>query len=47
MGKCGARELNYISDVDVIYVVETGQLEDARASRIGTALASGISRAIS
>ncbi|WP_018134696.1 bifunctional [glutamine synthetase] adenylyltransferase/[glutamine synthetase]-adenylyl-L-tyrosine phosphorylase [Acaricomes phytoseiuli] len=22
MGKCGARELNYISDVDVIYVVE-------------------------
>jgi glutamate-ammonia-ligase adenylyltransferase len=47
MGKCGARELNYISDVDVIYVVETGQLEDARASSIGTALASGISRAIS
>ena len=22
MGKCGARELNYISDVDVIYVIE-------------------------
>jgi glutamate-ammonia-ligase adenylyltransferase len=47
MGKCGARELNYISDVDVIYVVEAGQLEDARANSIGTALASGISRAIS
>ena len=47
MGKCGARELNYISDVDVIYVVEAGELEDARASSIGTALASGISRAIS
>lgn len=47
MGKCGARELNYISDVDVIYVVETGQLDDARANTIGTALASGISRAIS
>jgi glutamate-ammonia-ligase adenylyltransferase len=48
MGKCGARELNYISDVDVIYVVEAGQLDDdARANTIGTALASGISRAIS
>ncbi|TQJ66128.1 glutamate-ammonia-ligase adenylyltransferase [Arthrobacter sp. SLBN-100] len=47
MGKCGARELNYISDVDVIYVVEPGSLDDARAATIGTALASGISRAIS
>ncbi|PNI08015.1 bifunctional glutamine-synthetase adenylyltransferase/deadenyltransferase [Arthrobacter sp. AFG7.2] len=47
MGKCGARELNYISDVDVIYVVDPGSLDDARASTIGTALASGISRAIS
>ena len=47
MGKCGARELNYISDVDVIYVIEAGELDDARASTIGTALASGISRAIS
>lgn len=47
MGKCGARELNYISDVDVIYVVEAGQPDDARANTIGTALASGISRAIS
>jgi glutamate-ammonia-ligase adenylyltransferase len=47
MGKCGARELNYISDVDVIYVVEAGQPDDARANTIGTALAAGISRAIS
>lgn len=47
MGKCGARELNYISDVDVIYVVDAGSLEDAHANTIGTALASGISRAIS
>jgi glutamate-ammonia-ligase adenylyltransferase len=47
MGKCGARELNYISDVDVIYVVDAGGLDDARAATIGTALASGISRAIS
>ncbi|GAA1771349.1 bifunctional [glutamine synthetase] adenylyltransferase/[glutamine synthetase]-adenylyl-L-tyrosine phosphorylase [Pseudarthrobacter sulfonivorans] len=47
MGKCGARELNYISDVDVIYVIDAGELDDARASTIGTALAAGISRAIS
>ncbi|WP_120520444.1 bifunctional [glutamine synthetase] adenylyltransferase/[glutamine synthetase]-adenylyl-L-tyrosine phosphorylase [Arthrobacter celericrescens] len=47
MGKCGARELNYISDVDVIYVIEAQGLEDAHAATIGTALASGISRAIS
>ncbi|WP_445154629.1 bifunctional [glutamine synthetase] adenylyltransferase/[glutamine synthetase]-adenylyl-L-tyrosine phosphorylase [Arthrobacter sp. Hor0625] len=46
MGKCGARELNYISDVDVIYVIDPGGLDDARANTIGTALASGISRAI-
>ena len=46
MGKCGARELNYISDVDVIYVIESGALEDTRANTIGTVLASGISRAI-
>ena len=46
MGKCGARELNYISDVDVIYVIESGELDDPRANTIGTALASGISRAI-
>jgi glutamate-ammonia-ligase adenylyltransferase len=47
MGKCGARELNYISDVDVIYVIDAAELDDARANTIGTALASGISRAIS
>lgn len=47
MGKCGARELNYISDVDVIYVIDTAGLDDARANTIGTTLASGISRAIS
>ena len=29
MGKCGARELNYISDVDVIYVIESGELDDS------------------
>ncbi|MCU1555751.1 MAG: bifunctional [glutamine synthetase] adenylyltransferase/[glutamine synthetase]-adenylyl-L-tyrosine, partial [Arthrobacter sp.] len=46
MGKAGARELNYISDVDVIYVIDSGELEDSRANTIGTALATGISRAI-
>src|SRR4029453_11473639 len=35
MGKCGARELNYISDVDVIYVIDAGELDDARAATIG------------
>ena len=24
MGKCGARELNYVSDVDVIFVTDDG-----------------------
>ncbi|MDQ4500827.1 bifunctional [glutamine synthetase] adenylyltransferase/[glutamine synthetase]-adenylyl-L-tyrosine phosphorylase [Sinomonas sp. ASV322] len=52
MGKCGARELNYISDVDVIYVVDVDQgpgpdrLDDALVLRIGTALATGLSRAV-
>ncbi|UYF96638.1 bifunctional [glutamine synthetase] adenylyltransferase/[glutamine synthetase]-adenylyl-L-tyrosine phosphorylase [Rhodococcus aetherivorans] len=31
MGKCGARELNYVSDVDVVFVAEPA---DARAGRI-------------
>ncbi|WP_205162681.1 bifunctional [glutamine synthetase] adenylyltransferase/[glutamine synthetase]-adenylyl-L-tyrosine phosphorylase [Arthrobacter roseus] len=47
MGKCGARELNYISDVDVIYVIDAGDLEEAQAANVGTALAAGISRVIS
>ncbi|GAB3554320.1 bifunctional [glutamine synthetase] adenylyltransferase/[glutamine synthetase]-adenylyl-L-tyrosine phosphorylase [Arthrobacter tumbae] len=46
MGKCGAGELNYISDVDVIYVIEAEGLEEETAVRIGTALAAGISRAV-
>ena len=28
MGKCGAGELNYISDVDVVYVVEADGLDE-------------------
>lgn len=31
MGKCGARELNYVSDVDVVFVAEPA---DATASRV-------------
>ncbi len=40
MGKAGARELNYLSDVDVIFVVDSdGDLPDDRAVQIGTRLA--------
>ncbi|GGK86050.1 glutamate-ammonia-ligase adenylyltransferase [Salinibacterium xinjiangense] len=40
MGKAGARELNYLSDVDVIFVVESdGDLTDDRAVQIGTRIA--------
>lgn len=46
MGKCGGRELNYISDVDVVYVVEADGLEDSVAATIGADLATGISRAV-
>ncbi|ALV45462.1 glutamine-synthetase adenylyltransferase [Arthrobacter alpinus] len=54
MGKCGARELNYISDVDVMYVVEpvldpasgAPSLEEGELVRIGNAMAAALSRAI-
>ena len=44
MGKCGGRELNYVSDVDVIYVAEPAEGHDeagalATATRLATALA--------
>lgn len=46
MGKCGARELNYVSDVDVIYVAEpTEGVEEDEALRIATRLATGLMRA--
>lgn len=46
MGKCGARELNYASDVDVIYVAEpaTG-IDDQRSIAVATALVTAMSRA--
>src|SRR6516165_9538427 len=45
MGKCGARELNYASDVDVIFVAEpvTEDTEEA-ALRTAARLASGVIR---
>ncbi|CAB4602516.1 unannotated protein [freshwater metagenome] len=48
MGKCGARELNYISDVDVIYVADTGSddLPRDRALEIATRLATRMMRAM-
>jgi glutamate-ammonia-ligase adenylyltransferase len=41
MGKCGGHELNYVSDVDVIFVAEPAEGADEQdALRIGTRLAS-------
>ncbi|MFT6563566.1 MAG: glutamate-ammonia-ligase adenylyltransferase [Actinomycetes bacterium] len=51
LGKCGGLELNYISDVDVIFVVEPGENADgslsdeAEALVTGTALARAVMRA--
>jgi [glutamine synthetase] adenylyltransferase / [glutamine synthetase]-adenylyl-L-tyrosine phosphorylase len=45
MGKCGARELNYISDVDVIFVAEpSGTIESSRAMEIATKLVTRMMR---
>lgn len=46
MGKCGAGELNYISDVDVIYVAESAssELETDRAIEIATKICSRMMR---
>lgn len=49
MGKCGARELNIISDVDVVFVVEPAEgseLPAQRAIEIGTRLASKLMQGI-
>jgi glutamate-ammonia-ligase adenylyltransferase len=46
MGKAGARELNYVSDVDVIFVVEGDGVSDDRAVEIGTRLAMATMRGI-
>lgn len=45
MGKCGGRELNYVSDVDVIFVAEpVGDTRPDRALRTATTLASAMMR---
>ncbi|MGH3277971.1 MAG: bifunctional [glutamine synthetase] adenylyltransferase/[glutamine synthetase]-adenylyl-L-tyrosine phosphorylase, partial [Trebonia sp.] len=52
MGKCGARELNYASDIDVIFVAEphghdpgSGEPNDEAALKTATKLATGLIRA--
>jgi glutamate-ammonia-ligase adenylyltransferase len=48
MGKCGGRELNYVSDVDVVFVAEPAPgADEAAALRAATRLASGMMRACS
>ena len=46
MGKCGGRELNYVSDVDVIFVAEPEEGQDEEAAlRTAQRLATGVMRA--
>ncbi len=46
MGKTGGGELNYVSDVDVVFVVEPAPgFEEERALRVGAALATSLMRA--
>ncbi|OJV76463.1 MAG: bifunctional glutamine-synthetase adenylyltransferase/deadenyltransferase [Cellulomonas sp. 73-92] len=48
MGKGGGRELNYVSDVDVVYVVEPAEgTSEADALAVGARLATGLARACS
>ncbi len=48
MGKCGGRELNYVSDVDVIFVHEpVDGADETAATRAATQLASHLMRACS
>ena len=45
MGKCGGHELNYVSDVDVIFVAEaTEGTDETKALRAATSLASHLMR---
>jgi len=45
MGKCGGRELNYVSDVDVIFVAEPHEgVEEHRAMQAATRLAARLMR---
>ena len=42
MGKCGAHELNYVSDVDVIFVGETADALECRVAGEMMRLASDV-----
>ena len=45
MGKCGGRELNYVSDVDVIFVAESvGGADETAALRAATRIATSLMR---
>ena len=46
LGKCGARELNYISDIDVLFVAEPAHegVAPERVTTIGTKLAAAVTR---
>ncbi|MBR8742045.1 bifunctional [glutamine synthetase] adenylyltransferase/[glutamine synthetase]-adenylyl-L-tyrosine phosphorylase, partial [Nocardiopsis sp. MG754419] len=45
MGKCGGRELNYVSDVDVVFVAEpVGDADEQEALRAATRLAAAMMR---
>ncbi|MEO8221244.1 MAG: bifunctional [glutamine synthetase] adenylyltransferase/[glutamine synthetase]-adenylyl-L-tyrosine phosphorylase [Specibacter sp.] len=53
MGKCGARELNYISDVDVMYIIGLtdspgphDDVDEGQAVAVGNALAGAVSKII-
>lgn len=49
MGKCGAQELNYVSDVDVIFVAQSSNLEalgSERANAVATKIAQLVMRGI-
>lgn len=48
MGKCGGRELNYVSDVDVIYVAEPADgVDEAEGLAVATRLATALARVCS
>jgi [glutamine synthetase] adenylyltransferase / [glutamine synthetase]-adenylyl-L-tyrosine phosphorylase len=48
MGKCGGRELNYVSDVDVVFVAEpVDRTQEEAALRTATALATAMIRCAS
>jgi [glutamine synthetase] adenylyltransferase / [glutamine synthetase]-adenylyl-L-tyrosine phosphorylase len=48
LGKCGGHELNYVSDVDVLFVFEPADgADEAAASQVATQLAAALMRACS